>query len=159
MSSRRPNRSSFSSLECISLVFAANLAISSAKIPIFENYSLRNYRDKMKKEIKYISADEAVRVVKSGDHIHLSIVASMPHILIQALVRRADAGELEDVRFHHFHTEGPAPYSEEKYAGIFFDQGFFLGPNVRPNVNGGWADYLPVHLGDSQKLYRSGALN
>ncbi len=112
----------------------------------------------MKKEIKYISADEAVRVVKSGDHIHLSSVASVPHILIQALVRRADAGELEDVRFHHFHTEGPAPYSEEKYAGIFFDQGFFLGPNVRPNVNGGWADYLPVHLGDSQKLYRSGAL-
>ena len=98
----------------------------------------------MKKEIKYISADEAVRVVKSGDHIHLSSVASVPHILIQALVRRADAGELEDVRFHHFHTEGPAPYSEEKYAGIFFDQGFFLGPNVRPNVNGGWADYLPV---------------
>ncbi len=112
----------------------------------------------MKKEIKYISADEAVRVVKSGDHIHLSSVASVPHILIQALVRRADAGELEDVRFHHFHTEGPAPYSEEKYAGIFFDQGFFLGPNVRPNVKGGWADYLPVHLGDSQKLYRSGAL-
>ena len=110
------------------------------------------------REIHFVSADEAVKVVKSHDHIHLSSVASVPHILIQALCRRADAGEIEDVRFHHFHTEGPAPYSEERYNGIFFDQGFFIGPNVRANVNTGYADYLPVHLGESQKLYRSGAL-
>ena len=106
----------------------------------------------------FVTADEAVKVVKSGDHIHLSSVASVPHALIKALCRRADAGEVEDLHFHHFHTEGPAPYSEERYAGIFFDQGFFVGPNVRANVNAGWADYLPVHLGESQKLYRSGAL-
>ena len=110
------------------------------------------------KEIRFVSADEAVKVVKSGDHIHLSSVASVPHILIRALCRRADAGEVENLHFHHFHTEGPAPYSEERYAGIFFDQGFFVGPNVRANVNSGYADYLPVHLGESQKLYRSGAL-
>lgn len=111
------------------------------------------------KEIHFVSADEAVRVVKSGDHIHLSSVASVPHVLIQALCRRADAGEVEDLHFHHFHTEGPAPYSEPRYEGIFFDQGFFIGPNVRSNVNSGYADYLPVHLGESQKLYRSGALH
>lgn len=110
------------------------------------------------KEIHFVSADEAVRCVKSGDHIHLSSVASVPHILIEALCRRADAGEVEDLHFHHFHTEGPAPYSEPRYSGIFFDQGFFIGPNVRANVNAGYADYLPVHLGESQKLYRSGAL-
>ena len=110
----------------------------------------------MQKE--FVSADEAVKVVRSGDHIHLSSVASVPHALISALCRRADAGEVEDLHFHHFHTEGPAPYSEERYAGIFFDQGFFVGPNVRANGNAGWADYLPVHLGESQKLYRSGAL-
>ena len=110
------------------------------------------------KEIHFVTADEAVKAVKSGDHIHLSSVASVPHILIQALCRRADAGELENLHFHHFHTEGPAPYSEERYKGIFFDQGFFVGPNVRANVNAGYADYLPVHLGESQKLYRSGAL-
>ena len=115
-------------------------------------------KSQIMKAITYVSADEAVRVVKSHDHIHLSSVASVPHILIQALCRRADAGEIEDVRFHHFHTEGPAPYSEPKYDGILFDQGFFLGPNVRANVNAGYADYLPVHLGESQKLYRSGAL-
>ncbi len=108
--------------------------------------------------LPFVSADEAVSHISSHSHIHLSSVASVPHALINALCRRADAGEVEDLRFHHFHTEGPAPYSEPRYEGIFFEQGFFIGPNVRPNVNSGYADYLPVHLGESQKLYRSGAI-
>lgn len=110
------------------------------------------------KEIHYVSADEAVSAIRSGDHIHLGSVASVPHILIDALVRRADAGEVEDLHFHHFHTEGAAPYSDPKYAGIFFEQGFFVGPNVRANVNAGYADYLPVHLFDTQRFYRNGAI-
>ncbi len=110
------------------------------------------------KEIHYVTADEAVAAIRSGDHIHLGSVASVPHILIDALVKRADAGEVEDLHFHHFHTEGAAPYSDPKYAGIFFEQGFFVGPNVRANVNSGYADYLPVHLFDTQRFYRNGAI-
>ena len=107
-------------------------------------------------ELRFVSADEAVSHIPSHCHVHLSSVASVPHILIQALCRRADAGDVCDLHFHHFHTEGPAPYSEPRYEGIFFEQGFFVGPNVRANVNAGYADYLPVHLGESQKLYREG---
>ena len=88
----------------------------------------------------YVTADDAVKAVRTGDHIHLSSVASVPHILIEALCRRADAGEVRDLHFHHFHTEGPAPYAEPKYEGIFFDQGFFIGPNVRADANAGYAD-------------------
>ena len=102
----------------------------------------------------FITAQEAVRVVRSGDHIHLSSIASVPHILIDALCQRA--GELEDVHFHHFHTEGPAPYAE---GGAFLDQGFFIGPNVRENVGKGLADYLPVNLYETQAMYRTGALH
>ncbi len=108
------------------------------------------------KPVNFVSADEAVSHIPSHCHVHLSSVASVPHILIQALCRRADAGDVTDLHFHHFHTEGPAPYSEPRYEGIFFEQGFFVGPNVRKNVNAGYADYLPVHLGESQKLYRDG---
>ncbi|MBR5176568.1 MAG: acetyl-CoA hydrolase/transferase family protein [Bacteroidales bacterium] len=108
------------------------------------------------KGIHYVSADEAVSAIKSGDHIHLGSVASVPHVLINALVRRADAGEVEDLHFHHFHTEGAAPYSDPKYSGIFFEQGFFVGPNVRANVDAGFADYLPAHLVDTQRMYRTG---
>lgn len=110
------------------------------------------------KSIGFVSADEAVSHIRSHSHIHLSSVASVPHCLIEALCRRADAGDVKDLHFHHFHTEGPAPYSEPRYEGVFFEEGFFIGPNVRKNVNSGYADYLPVHLGESQKLYRSGAI-
>ena len=111
------------------------------------------------KPINFVSADEAVSHIPSHSHVHLSSVASVPHCLIQALCRRADAGDVTDLHFHHFHTEGPAPYSEERYEGIFFDQGFFLGPNVRKNVNAGYADYLPVHLGETPLLYRRRAID
>lgn len=107
-------------------------------------------------DLHFVSADEAVSHIPSNCHVHLSSVASVPHILIQALCRRADAGDVRGLEFHHFHTEGPAPYSEPRYEGIFFEAGFFVGPNVRANVNAGYADYLPVHLGESQKLYRGG---
>ena len=110
------------------------------------------------KTLHYVSADEAVSHIPSHSHVHLSSVASVPHCLIQALCRRADAGDVTDLHFHHFHTEGPAPYSEPQYEGIFFEQGFFIGPNVRKNVNLGYADYVPVHLGESQSLYRRGVI-
>ena len=109
-------------------------------------------------KINYVSADVAVSFIRNGSHIHLSRIASVPHILIDALKNRADAGEVKDLHFHHFHTEGPAPYSASEYAEAFFDQGFFVGPNVRANVNAGYADYLPAHLFESQAMYRSGAL-
>ena len=108
--------------------------------------------------IKFISADQAVKVVKSGDHIHLSSVASAPKILIDALMKRGDAGELKDVRIHHLHTEGAAPYTDAKYEGIFFHQAFFVGGNVRKNVQAGYADYIPIFLSETQKLYRAGVL-
>ncbi len=110
------------------------------------------------RDLHFVSADEAVKVIKSGDHVHLSSVASAPAVLIEAMCRRGDAGELKDVRIHHLHTEGPAPYTEPKYNGIFFHQGFFIGANVRPGVQSGYADYIPVFLSETQKLYRCGAL-
>ncbi len=104
----------------------------------------------------FISAREAVKAVRSGDHVHLSSIASVPHILIEALCERA--GELHDVHFHHFHTEGPAPYGSRELREAFFDQGFFVGANLRPSVREGVADYIPVNLFESQLMYRTRAL-
>ncbi len=112
----------------------------------------------MHKQINFVSADEAVKVVKSGDHIHFSSVASAPKVLIDALCRRGDAGELKDVRIHHLHTEGAAPYVDAKYEGTFFHQAFFVGGNVRKSVQAGFADYIPIFLSETQRLYRTGVL-
>ena len=122
------------------------------------NYLWQDNHIIMRKEITFVSADEAVKVVKSGDHIHLSSVASAPRLLIEALCRRGEAGELQDVRIHHLHTEGAAPYTDPKFSGIFFHQAFFVGGNVRKSVQAGYSDYIPVFLSETQKLYRCGAL-
>jgi acyl-CoA hydrolase len=107
---------------------------------------------------KAVSAAEAVKVVKSGDHIHLSSVASAPQVLVKALCARGDEGGLRNVYVHHLHTEGEAPYAEAKYEGIFQHDAFFVGGNVRKAVQAGYADYIPIFLGETQKLYRSGVL-
>ena len=108
--------------------------------------------------IKFITAEEAVKVIKNGDHIHLSSVASAPQCLIKAMCDRGRAGELKDVRIHHLHTEGPAPYSESEFEGVFQLDSFFVGGNVRKTTQAGYADYIPIFLSETQKLYRSGVL-
>ena len=109
-------------------------------------------------QIKFTTAQEAVKVIKSGDHIHLSSVASAPQCLIKAMCERGRAGELKDVRIHHLHTEGPAPYSEPEFEGVFQLDSFFVGGNVRKTTQAGYAAYIPVFLSETQKLYRSGAV-
>ncbi|MCC8173550.1 MAG: 4-hydroxybutyrate CoA-transferase [Odoribacter sp.] len=106
--------------------------------------------------IKTVSFEEAVKVVKSGDRIHIHSVACAPQGLIQALCERGRAGELRDVKLQHLHTEGPAPYADKEFEGIFLLESFFVGDNVRKATQEGWADYIPVHLSETQKLVRSG---
>ncbi|MFR9603656.1 MAG: acetyl-CoA hydrolase/transferase C-terminal domain-containing protein [Rikenellaceae bacterium] len=108
--------------------------------------------------IKFVTAAEAVKAIKSGDHIHLSSVASAPQCLIQAMCERGANGELRDVHIHHLHTEGPAPYADPKFEGVFQLDSFFVGANVRKETQSGHADYIPVFLSETQKLYRSGAV-
>ena len=112
----------------------------------------------MTKQIKFISAAEAVKVIKTGDHIHLSSVASAPQCLINAMCDRGRNKEFEHVHVHHLHTEGPAPYAAPEFEGIFQLDSFFVGGNVRKVTQSGYADYIPVFLSETQKLYRSGTL-
>lgn len=79
-----------------------------ADLPIFQSPEMQINTYYMK-PIHFVSADEAVKVVKSGDHIHFSSVSCFPQILADALCRRGENGELQNVRIHHLHTEGNAP--------------------------------------------------
>ena len=112
----------------------------------------------MNNTYKAVSAAEAVKVIKSGDHIHLSSVASAPECLIEAMCERGRNKEFKNVYIHHLHTEGPAPYANQEFEGIFQHDAFFVGSNVRKDVQAGYADYIPIFLSETQKLYRGGYL-
>ena len=103
-----------------------------------------------------LSADQAVRLVKSGNRVYLHEAAMAPIELIEALVRQAQ--ELRDVETVSLHTEGPAPYVAPELAGHIRHNALFVGANVREAVNAGLADYTPVFLSEVPDLFSSGVL-
>ena len=110
------------------------------------------------KNIKFVTAQEAVKVIKSNDRIHLHSVAVTPHPLISAMCDRGRNKEFRNVRIQHIHTEGPAPYADQEFEGIFQLESFFVGHNVRKQTQAGFADYIPVFLHETQRLIREGFL-
>lgn len=110
------------------------------------------------KSIKFISAAEAVKVVKSNDRVHMHSVAATPLPLINALVERGRNKEFRNVRIQHIHTEGNVGYADKEFEGIFQLESFFVGGNVRKQTQAGYADYIPVFLQETQRLIREGYL-
>lgn len=111
------------------------------------------------KQIKYVSPQEAVKVIKSGDRVHLSSVAVTPHVLIRPMVERGRNGELSDVKIQHIHIEGKVDYADPEFEGIFQGEQFFVAGNMRKQTQAGYADYIPVFLSETQKLIREGYLH
>ena len=102
--------------------------------------------------MKYTSAEEAVKNIKSGDHVFIQSVAAAPQILIKAMTARAS--ELRGVEIYHLHTEGAAPYTAPEYAGSFHTNALFVGGNVRKAIETGQADFIPSFLSEVPLLFR-----
>lgn len=101
---------------------------------------------------RYVSAQEALGLVRSGMRVFIQTAAAAPQQLISALVERAP--ELRGVEIVHMHTEGSAAYAEPKYQDSFHASVMFVGQNMREAVNSGRADYIPVFLSEVPRLFR-----
>jgi len=101
---------------------------------------------------KYVTAAEAVQIVKSGDRVYVQAAAATPTILTKALTDRAS--ELRDVEVCHLHTEGEAPYANPELAKSFHVNSFFIGANVRHTLKAGNGSYTPVFLSELPLLFR-----
>lgn len=102
--------------------------------------------------MKYVTAEEAVKVVKSGDRVYLQAAAAAPTILANALTERAS--ELRDVEICHLHIEGEARYANPELAESFHVNSFFIGKNVRHTLAAGNGSYTPVFLSELPRLFR-----
>jgi acyl-CoA hydrolase len=105
---------------------------------------------------KYVSAADAVKVVKSGDRVYLHAAAAAPTILSNALTERAS--ELRDVEICHLHVEGEARYANPELAASFHVNSFFIGANVRHTLKAGNGSYTPVFLSELPHLFRKNVL-
>ncbi|MDI9308662.1 MAG: acetyl-CoA hydrolase/transferase C-terminal domain-containing protein [Limnohabitans sp.] len=105
---------------------------------------------------KYVSAAEAVKVVKSGDRVYVQAAAATPSLLTKALADRAS--ELRNVEVCHLHTEGEAYYAKPEFAESFHVNSFFIGANVRHTLKAGNGSYTPVFLSELPNLFRKKVL-
>lgn len=104
----------------------------------------------------YTTAEEAVKLIKSGDRVLVQAAAATPQTLLKAMVQRAD--ELREVEIVHIHTEGFIDYAGPQYADSFRTSCFFMGGNIRKFVRDGYAQYNPVFLSDIPGLFRDGTI-
>ncbi len=99
-----------------------------------------------------VSAEEALKIVKSNDKIYLQAAAAVPTVLVNALADRHE--ELRNVEICQLHTEGPAPYANPEYAESFHVNSFFIGRNVRHTLKAGNGSYTPVFLSEVPLLFK-----
>ena len=103
-------------------------------------------------ESRVTTAEEAVKVIQSGDRIFLTGNCSVPQRLMEALVARAP--ELQHVEICHALTIGSSDYVAPEMEGHIRANSLFIGPNVRQAVQEGRADFTPVLLSEFTLLFK-----
>ena len=99
-----------------------------------------------------VTAEEAVKVIKSNDRVYVQAAAAAPQSLVKAMSARHE--ELKNVEICHLHTEGEAPYSNPELKDSFHVNSFFIGKNVRHTLKEGNGSYTPVFLSELPLLFK-----
>jgi acyl-CoA hydrolase len=105
---------------------------------------------------EYVSAEEAVSIIKSGDRFFLHGSAATPVFLINKLLDRYQ--ELKNVELVSISTLGDIDFGNTKYSGSFYINSLFVSANTRKAVNGPQGDYIPIFLSEIPILFRENYL-
>jgi len=106
--------------------------------------------------ISFVSADEAVSVVKSGDRIFSHGSACTPNLLIDALAKQAD--RLRDVEFVSITQQGRVEIAKPEYQNSFYINSLFVSTPVREAVNSERGDFVPVFLSEIPTLFKNNVM-
>lgn len=105
---------------------------------------------------QYVSAEEAVSVIKSGDRVFSHGSACTPNVLIDELARQAD--RLRNVEFVSITQQGNIEIAKPEYKDSFYINSLFTSTPVRSAVNGDNGDFIPVFLSEIPILFKNGLL-
>ncbi|MBI5842242.1 MAG: acetyl-CoA hydrolase/transferase family protein [Chloroflexi bacterium] len=105
---------------------------------------------------RVVTAQEAVRAIRSGQRIFLTGNVSVPQTILSALVEYAP--NLTDVEICQALTIGPADYVKPEMEGHLRVNTLFISHNVRKAVQEGRADFTPVLLSEFPLLFKRGIL-
>ena len=105
---------------------------------------------------RFVTAQEAVQYIKSGDRVALAHSVGEPQTLVNAMLENYKA--YKDVEICHMLALGPCRYTKPEYAGHFWHNSLFAGPGSRQAVNEARADFTPNLFGESPRLFYEGYL-
>ncbi|MEK6552315.1 MAG: acetyl-CoA hydrolase/transferase C-terminal domain-containing protein, partial [Bacteroidota bacterium] len=105
---------------------------------------------------RLVTADEAVKIIKSNDKIIVQPGCAAPLELINAMVSRKD--ELYNVEIFHILVVGDIPYTKPGMEKHFKHKAFFIGANSRTAVNEGRAEFIPIFLSEVTMLFKRGVI-
>ena len=106
--------------------------------------------------IEFVSAEEAISEIKSGDRIFSHGSACTPNILLDELARQAD--RLSDVEFVSITQQGRVEIAKPEYKNSFFINSLFVSTPVREAVNYENGDFIPIFLSEIPTLFKGGHL-
>lgn len=104
----------------------------------------------------YTSPEEAVKCIESNNNVFLHSAVAVPNLLVKAMTARHS--ELKNVSIYSIHTEGEAPYAADEMRNSFTIKPFFVGQNIRKNIQSNQGSYIPVFLSEVPALFRSGSI-
>ncbi|MDR1194649.1 MAG: 4-hydroxybutyrate CoA-transferase [Peptococcaceae bacterium] len=103
---------------------------------------------------RLMSADQALKMVKSGQRLLTGHNSSEPKVLLDALCRRA--GELKNVSLWQGLNISEGEYAKPEYAGHIYVDSIFLGPSTRDAINEQRGQFTPMHLSLIDRCLREG---
>ena len=106
--------------------------------------------------IEYVSAEEAIKEIQSGDRIFCHGSACTPNFLLNELARQSD--RLRNVEFVAITQQGNVEIAKPQYKDSFFINSLFVSTPVRNAVNYENGDFVPILLSEIPILFKNGHL-
>lgn len=106
--------------------------------------------------ITYVSAEEAVSIVQSGDRIFSHGSACTPNFLLDELARQSH--RLKNVEMVSITQQGNVSIAKPEYKDSFYINSLFVSTPVREAVNSDHGDFVPIFLSEIPILFKNGHL-
>mgnify|MGYP000222653400 FL=1 len=105
---------------------------------------------------RLMTAEEAVKLIKSNDKVVLAHDVGEPPVLVDAMV--ANHAAYKNVEISHMFTLGKGEYCKPEYKENFHPNLWFLSGQTRKCVEEGYGDFTPLFFHEVPGLMRDGTI-
>lgn len=105
---------------------------------------------------QYVSAEEAISVIKSGDRIFSHGSACTPNYLLNELAKQAS--QFKDIEMVSITQQGAVAIARPEYKDNFHINSLFVSTPVREAVNSDRGDFVPIFLSEIPILFKNNIL-